>query len=402
MKNKKLPFILYMFFILVYANQGISSLPGQCIYYLTRETWGLSATMLGILGFITGLAWYVKPIFGFLADKLGSKGKLKQYLLANTIFIIGASLFVIFFGLNFITLIIILSLINFAIAGNDVTNDKEMCILEKRYNLKGKIQAVQWTALAVAGLFVSIVGAIIADKIPQPYDYKVAYGIMMLVPIALFIYLQKYYKPKRTKTCKIKFKWSSLKNKQFLLGIAFIMFFRFSPSFGKALMIKMREEMMIGKMFIGYLGATSMVLGILGYILYYWKAHKFPLRKMLYFTLIFSTLTNLCYLYLPNKWTIVGYNIAFGAVDGICFLAVMAFLARIVPIGCEGLFYALATSVNNFSARLGGVAGGFIYDTLGYNWNVILASVTTFACIAFVPFLIIKEKSNGKQKVKKA
>ena len=47
MKKYKVPFIIYMFFGLVYFNQGLADLPGQCIYYLTRETWGLSATMLG-------------------------------------------------------------------------------------------------------------------------------------------------------------------------------------------------------------------------------------------------------------------------------------------------------------------------------------------------------------------
>ena len=394
--KKKIPFIVYLFFVLVYANQGISDLPGQCIYYLTRENWGLSATMLGLIGFFTGFAWYVKPIFGFIADWFGSKGKLKTYLLTNTSLIILASAFIILFGLNFWTLIILFSLINFAIAGNDVTNDKQMCILEKKYDLQGRIQAVQWTALAIAGLFVSLVGALIADKIPEPYNYKVAYAISIFLPIALLVYLAKYYKTGRTIKNKIKLNWSVLKDsKEFIIGTLFIMFLRFSPSFGKALMIKMREDMMIGKMFIGYLGATGTVLGIIGYLLYYWKAYKFPLRKMLYFTIVFSALANLCYLYLPNKWIILSYNLAFGAVDGICFLAVMAFIAKIVPTGYEGLFYAIVTSINNFSARLGGVAGGFIYDHWGYSINVIIASLTTLACLGFVPFLIIKEKPNA-------
>jgi len=391
MKNRKIPFLIYLFFVLVYANQGISDLPGQCIYYLTRENWGLTATMLGLLGFLTGLAWYIKPLFGFIADWFGSKGKLKTYLLVNTAFIILASLFIILFGLNFWTLIVILTLINFAIAGNDVTNDKEMCILEKRHNLKGRIQAIQWTSLAVAGLFVSIAGALIADKIPEPYNYKVAYGILMIVPIVLFIYLSKYYTQKGAVVSKMKLNLGLLKNKEFLIGIAFVMFLRFSPSFGKALMIKMREQMMISKMFIGYLGATGTVLGIIGYLLYYWKAWKFPLRKMLYFTIVFSAMANLCYLYLPNKWIIFGYSIVFGAFDGICFLAVMAFIAKIVPTGSEGFFYAIVTSVNNFSARLGGVIGGIIFDNFGYNWNVIIASGTTLMCLFFIPHLIIKD-----------
>jgi len=393
---KKIPFIVYLFFILVYANQGFSDLPSQCIYYLTRETWHLSATMLGLLAFITSLAWYVKPVFGYLADYFGGKRKLKTYLIANTILIILASLYIVFFGLSFISLIVIFSIINIAIAGNDVTNDKEMCILEKKHNLSGKIQAVQWTALGIAGLVVALLGAFIADKFSGAYNYRIAYAVTIIIPVILLIYLIKYYKESAPTINKIKFNFKVLKNKEFILGILFIMFLRFSPSFGTALMIKMREGMGIEKMFLGYLGATGTVLGIIGYIIYYWKGWKIPLRKMLYFTIIFSALANLCYLYLPNKWAILSYNIAFGAVDGVCFLAVMSFIAKIVPIGYEGVSYAIVTSINNLSGRLGGVVGGFIYDHLGYTPNVIIASITTLLCIFFVPYLVIKEKPNEK------
>lgn len=390
--KKKIPFLVYLFFILVYGNQGFSDLPSQCIYYLTRENWHLSATMLGLLAFVTSLAWYCKPIFGYLADFFGSKKKLKTYLIANTILIIIASLYIVFFGMNLISLIVIFSLINFAIAGNDVSNDKEMCILEKKHNLSGRIQAIQWTSLGLAGLVVALLGAYIANIFPDTYNYRIAYAITLILPIALLIYLIKYYKQSDTNITKIKFNLNVLKNKEFIIGILFIFFLRFSPSFGTALTIRMREIMGIEKIFLGYLGATGTVLGIIGYILYYWKGYKFNLRKMLYFTIIFSALTNLCYLYLPNKWAILTYNIAFGAIDGMCFLTVMAFIAKIVPVGYEGISYAIVTSINNLSARLGGIVGGIIYDSVGYNWNVVIASLTTLLCLIFVPYLIIKDK----------
>jgi len=171
------------------------------------------------------------------------------------------------------------------------------------------------------------------------------------------------------------------------------MFLRFSPSFGKALMIQMRENMQIGKMFIGYLGATGTVLGIIGYVIYYWKAYKIDFKKLLYFSITFSALTNLCYLFIPNKWAILSYSVIFGAFDGVCFLTILAFVAKIVPLGNEGFFYAVITSVNNLSARLGGVVGGLVFDNYGYFANVILASVTTLTCLFFVPYLKYKKEN---------
>lgn len=391
--KKKISLLTYLFFVLVYSNQGFSGLPGQCMYYLTRETWHLSATMLGLLAFITSLAWYCKPIFGYLSDYFGSKNKLKNYLIANTILIILATLYIVFFGLNIVSLIILFSLINFAIAGNDVSNDKEMCVLEKKYNLSGRIQAIQWTSLGIAGLIVALLGAYIANRFSDILNYRIAYAITLILPVTLLVYLIKYYKQSNNKTKKIKFNLAVLKNKEFVLGILFIFFLRFTPSFGTALTIQMRETLHVDKMFIGYLGAVGTILSIIGYALYYWKGYKINLRKMLYFTLIYSALTTLCYLYLPNKWAIMIYTVAFGAIDGMCFLAILSFIAKIVPIGYEGMSYAIVTSINNLSAHFGGVFGGIIYDNFGYTCNIIVASITTLLALFFVPYLIIKEKT---------
>jgi MFS family permease len=348
--------------------------------------------MLGGLAFVTSIAWYIKPLWGIVIDCFPLKGyRAKYYLYINYTLLIVAGLYVILFGFTLPSLIIVLFFMNIAIGMNDVANDSLMVKLEQKHNLKGKIQAIQWMSLGFAGLIVSLLGAWIAQTFPEPLNYKIAYGIWMLLPIGTFAYLKFGYKeaPVTERKClsQLKLNLGQLKNKAFIIGIIFIAFLRFSPSFGTALMIQMREHMGIEKMFMGWLGATGTVLGLLGYVLYYWKAHKYSLKGLLYFTVIFSALANLCYLYIPTKWHILGYSIAFGAIDGICFLAVLAFMAKIIPVGAEGLFYALITSINNFAGHLGGVIGGVIYDHFGYASNVWVASLTTLMCLAFIPFL---------------
>lgn len=392
-----IPFTVYLFFILIYFNQGLSGISSQSLYYLCRESWNLSATMLGGLAFVTAIAWYIKPLFGVITDCFPLKRyRAKYYLYINYIFLIVAGLYIVVFGFNLVSMILILTLMNIAIAFNDVANDTIMVKLEQQYNLKGRIQAVQWMSLGFAGLIVSLLGAWIAQTFPEPLNYKLAYGIWLILPVLTFVYLKFGYKEEKITERKslgqMKLNIAKLKDKAFLIGVLFVAFLRFSPSFGTALMIQMREHMGIEKMFMGWLGATGTVLGLLGYFLYYWKAHKYPMKSLLYFTVIFSALANLCYLYIPTKWHILGYSVAFGAIDGICFLTVLAFMAQIIPKGCEGLFYALITSINNFSGHLGGVLGGFIYDHWGYFANVIIASITTLICIFFIPFLITKEK----------
>jgi len=391
----KIPFI---FFILIYFQQGFVSLPDQALYYLTREVWLLTAGTIGLISFITGLAWYCKPVFGFLMDnfKLGKQSS-RNYLLINAVGLITMFSYIIIFGLNSIASIITTGiLINIFIGCSDVANDSQMVIYEQKYNLKGKLQAIQWTALGVAGLIVAVLGAKIPSMFPALVAYKYAYGIALIVPFVIIGYLLTGYKEEATvKKDKIDWKeiWKELKNKQLIIALLFIAFLQLCPSFGTALMIKAREQLMVGKMFLGYLGATGTVLGITGYMLYYWKFNTFPLKKLLYFMIIFSAVTNLFYLYIPNKWFLVGYNLAFGAFGGIAFLTLLAFFAQIVPKGNEGTFYALVTSLSNLCGRGGNWIGGMIYDAYGYNATVIISTLFTLACLFFIPKLRIKEKS---------
>jgi len=393
MKNKlKIPFL---FFILIYANQGFSDLPSQAIYYLTRESWGLNAGTIGFISFVTALAWYIKPLWGWFLDflKFGTNST-KNYLLLSYTIILAIILYICIFGLNFWSLIITGLIMNCCIGICDVGNDKQMIIYEQKYNLKGRLQAIQWTSLGVAGLIVALLGAKIPDLFNINYAYKIAYAITAIVPIGIIIYLLISYKEQETEKQKIDWKaiWKELKNKQLLISLFFVCFLQLCPSFGTALMIKAREELLVSKMFLGYLGATGTVLGIIGYALYYWKFYKFPMKKLLYFMIVFTAITNLFYLYIPNQWYLVAYNIMFGAFSGITFLTLLAFFAQIVPKGNEGMFYALITSLSNLCARGGSWMGGTIYDNYGYSINVIISSILTLVCLFIIPKLRIKEK----------
>ena len=390
--KKKIPIL---FFIIIYFNQGFYDLSSQIIYYLTRETWGLSATLIGLIGFITSLAWYIKILWGFLIDKFASKkGQIRNLLYINYISLLLLYSYIIIYGLNFWSLLITLTLINCFIGCNDVANDSVMVKYEQKYKLQGKLQSVQWISLGIAGLITSLLGAYIADKFTSELGIRISYLIVSIVPIITLLYLRfKWQEPIVSKKKKESFKsiLKYFKNKQFLLSLLFIACFQLSPSFGTALMIKAREVLYVDKMFLGYLGATGTVLGILGYLLYYWKFYNYNLKKLLYFTVIFSAITNLFYLYIPNQWYLLGYNIAFGIFSGITFMSILAFFAIIIPKGSEGLIYACVTALSNLCVKGGSLFGGIIYDNLGYNWNVIISSILTFVCIFFISYLKIEK-----------
>lgn len=389
MKNR-IPLTVALLSILAYMNQGISSLPEQALYYLSRESWGLNATTLGLISWVVGIAWYCKVLFGMIADRINDSKRILIICYSAMLLIYS---FIIMYGLNLYTLIATGFLINLCIAQSDTVVDKQMVIAEQAHKLKGRLNSLQWISLGIGGLIVALGGAWIAKHFAEHINYKVAYGLAGILPISMLGYLIFKYNPIKTKKIKFNFKenFKKLKNPKLLIGLAFIACLNLCPSFGTALMIRVREVLLVDKMFLGYLGATGTVLGIIGYFLYYKWAYKFPMRKLLYFMVAFTGVTNLFYLYIPNKWFLLLYNVTFGAFGGIAFMTLLALFIKLIPKGCEGLFYALVTSVSNFTARGGNLFGGFLYDKTNYETTVIVSSLLTLLCLFLIPKLQIQE-----------
>jgi len=380
---------LYLFFILVYANEGLYHLPGQALYYLTRELWKLNATTIGWISFISGLPWCIKILYGFYADRYPLQ--IKNLLIVNYILGVMTYLYIIIFGLTPISLTITGFIINWYVAFCDTINDKQMVVVEQDGNLQGKCQSMQWSSFGVVSVLVSIFGAMLATSFPVILAYKIGYSIALILPILTLIYFFKYYKP--SAICQpvsfnaFKGELKLFKSPGFLIAILFIAFLQLSPSFGTPLTIYARETLHVNKMFLGYLGATGEVLSVIGYLLYYRYCQKFNLFKMLQFMIIGTVITNLFYLYIPNQWFLLGYNVAFGAFNGMSFLILLNFFVQLVPKNSEGFFYACLTGISNLCGNGSGVLGGYIYDHAGYSVTVIVASLTTACCLFIIPFL---------------
>lgn len=385
MKNKNL-LIFYIFAILTYSGQGIMGLFSQIQYYFLREVSGLTLTKVSLVSFLIGLPWILKMVMSLLLDYCPIKGyRTKYYLWMNCIGLVLSYSAMMIFGLHIWTYLLFGFLINFFIALNDICCDTTMVVYERKYDLKGKGVSVQWIALAVVGLFTSLVGA----KLAESMNYVLAYGICLIFPILFIVYLKFLHQEDTYKKQKFSFKGLSkhFKNKSFLMGLLFIACLQLSPSFGLGLMATMRENLGVSKMFVGVLGSVGTIFGLIGYILFFKWGNKFNLKKLLIFSIIFSAVTNLFYLHIPTQWHIMTYSVLFGAFSGVSFMAILTFMTKIVPKGNEGVLYACVTALSNFCARGSGIMSGAIYDYWGYATCVVLSSVFTILCLFIIPKL---------------
>lgn len=396
MKNK-IPLSTYLLFSFIYWNQGIWGLKSAPLYYLQREIWGLSVFQIALIGMITTIPWTIKPLWGIIVDSFPLfRKKAKYWLILNYSIIASLSFFIAIFGLNYWTLITTGFLFGICFAWNDVAGDGFVCILEKKYHLQGKLQAISWFSLSLAGLTTSLGGAWIAKY----YDYKLAFLLCAISPAIMIYFIFKKHdepdvKPKKVDKKQLKEFVKIFFQKKLLLPMLFLFFYFLSPSFGTPLMVQMREVLQMDKMMIGFLGSVGTVFGLLGYIFYFFKAHKFNLKKLLYFSVGFGCFSTLWYLWIPNQWWLLGYSVILGTVGAISHLVILAYVAKITPKGYEALVFAGLCSVLNLGSMGSGYLGGFLYDFTSFNTLVIISAIFTFLCLFLIPYLNLDKPQNN-------
>ena len=394
MKKPLIPISIYLLFSFIYFNQGIWGLKSASLYYLMRESWGLSVSMIALIGMITTIPWTIKPIWGVIVDSFPFfKKKTKYWLVLNYSIIASLSLLIWKTGLNFWSLIITGVIFGICFSFNDVAGDGFVCVLEKKHNLQGKLQAISWFSISLAGLITSLGGAWIAKY----YDYKLAFLLCAICPVIMIYFILKKHKepdvePKQLNPKQLKLFWKALVNKTLAIPMIFLFCYFLSPSFGTPLMVQMREVLHMDKMMIGFLGSVGTVFGLLGYLLYFFKLYKYDMKKLLYFSVGFGAFSTLWYLWIPNQWWILAYSVILGTVGAISHLAILAYVAKITPKGYEALVFAGICSVMNLGSMGSGYIGGFLYDFIGYNALVVISAIFTLMCLFFIPKLKLQEK----------
>jgi MFS family permease len=389
--NKKLLWI-YLLSGAVYFTQGIEGLPGLSLFFYLKEKLGFTPEKIMYIGSITGIAWLVKPLWGYLCDNFLSKKKWIVLSLLGSISIAG------YFGLISLLpltlLIVLLSLAGFNTALRDVAVDGIMCVDGKETNSCDRIQAIQWTAITIAGILVSLAGGVIADR----FNYRFAY--LCLIPIYLIIMgiILRYrttVSQNRTTRVPILETICSYKelftNKPFLFACLFIFLYNFSPGFGTPLMFIERDTFHWSGTFMGILGAITSAISIIGSILYFKFGRKINIEKCLFWSVFLGAITTLCYLYFTPVSAIV-YGIIFSAIGMFIFLNIMTFMAQSTIPGKEATSFALLCSVNNLAGTASSLSGAFLFPKIGLQPLIIVAAFTSFLCLP----LIKKLKIGGK------
>jgi predicted MFS family arabinose efflux permease len=414
MKINKTLLKIYVLSSLIYFAQGIEGLPGLAFFLFLKEKLGFTAEKVMFIGSITGLAWVVKPLWGYLCDNYLSK---KKWIILSLLGSIGISLF---FGLSPLiplgVIILMLSLGGANAAIRDVAVDGIMCVDGKANDNCDKIQAIQWTSITIASILVGLGGGYIA----QHFTYKMGY--LCLIPIYLIIIgvVLKYKpsnKPKEScETCNYQYccdfsdnKWCQsyervkpkfleqilsykelFTDKKFLFACLFLFLYKYSPSFGTPLSYIERDTFKWSAQFMGMLGAIVSCFEIVGSIIFFKICKKVKIKKWLYISVFLGAITSLCYLYFTPVTAVV-YGIAFAVLGMFIHLIVMSFMAKSTIPGKEATSFALLCSISNLAAgSASSLTGAFLLPKIGLHPLIILSAITSFICLPLIKKLEIE------------
>jgi len=379
-------------FAVVYFSQGMWYLPQQPLIIVLKER-GLSAAQVAQFFAITTIPWLVKPLYGLLSDFVPIFGRRRKSYLLITCALASAAGFTLATAVEhtYWALATLFTLMALGLAFNDVLTDALMVENGRPLGLTGAFQAVQWASITVASIIVGVAGGNFAAQrnLHATFALAACFPLVSLGMVPAFV----HEPPSLAGGEAFRRTWQAIRgaltHRDMWLVASFIFFWTFSPSFGPALLYYQTDVLKFSQQFIGNLLAVQAVSGVVGAFIYAPLSRRAPLRTIIVVAIGVAVVGTLAYLGYRGPVSAVLIEAVFGAVAMITQLAFLDLAAKACPRRVEGTFFALLMSVYNGGTQGSQVAGGYLYDWLGYTPLVLIAAAMTALAWVLVPFVHI-------------
>lgn len=383
---------LALLFAIVYFAQGMWYLPNQAITIVLKGR-GLTAAQVAAFFTISTIPWLVKPVYGLVSDFLPLFGRRrKSYFLLTTALAAGASAALALLGEHaYWPLAILFTVMGLGLAFTDVLTDALMVESGRPLGLTGAFQSVQWASIYVATVLVGIVGGYFAER----RDLHGAFTVALCFPVISFVMALFFVHepPARGEAEAFAETWvairEALRERDVWLVAGFIFFFNFSPSFGPALIYYQTDRLHFGQQFIGLLGSLGAIGSVVGAFLYAPLSRRVPLKRIMVAAIGAGAVSTLAYLLYRNREAAIAIDTAFGCVGMMTQLAFLDLAAKACPRRVEATFFALLMSVFNGGTQVSQIAGGYLYDWLGYSALIFISAGLTACAWLLVPLVKI-------------
>lgn len=417
-----------LFFALAYATQGFAQTTGilfQPIQFFYKAGHGYSASQLAAVTFWITFPWYIKPVYGLLADFIPLFGyRRRSYILLSAAIAFFA--FTVLLGIDDPALLIYaLTLTALCTAVGDVMVDALMVEHGQAYDKIKQYQSVQWMAVSVLGVFAAIGGGAIAQHAKAADDphlgVQIGAVIACLGPLILLAATFWIVREPRSTLNRQGLAQSAagfreaLKSKPLLGVILFVCMFWFQPGTAASMYIHATETLPITEQQYGNSDAYAKGGYLLGTLLFMLVlARCMTTRQLATLSVFLYAGITLAYLALVGPKSLYALGFGYGVCYMICNLTLLSLAAEVCPKRVEGFVFAFLMGLMNF-VRIGSDwIGGKIYDELvpvyagqttegiwinlaGMKYPIdpliVISSAATLLALIFIPLLAKHEPS---------
>ena len=378
----------YLFLIVADSRDGIVKIATRT---LLKDHLHLGPEQLATFGFLTFFAWYLKPLVGILTDSFPFLGTRRYgYLVVSSGLTALLWILVALLPNAYMPLLIVMTLVNFSLMFANCTLGGILVENGAKFKATGRMSSVRNAAESGGIMIAGLVGGFIAQySLPAAFAWA---GIVMAVLTVVFAQLIREEKSVRTSgigaTLKVQLK-NLVTSKTMWIASSFWMLVRFTPGFQTPLYFFKAETLGFSPQLQGLLDFTNSGAGLIGAAFYVFWCRKYPLRKLLYFTVFLATIGAFAYFIYKDRPTAFLVEAISGFTTGLAFLSILDLLSRATPKGCEALGYALIFSFGNLSLAGSDVIGSRWFDSFHKSFGpmIWINSGTTALILLAIPFL---------------
>lgn len=336
--------------------------------------------------FLTGLAWYAKPLIGIINDAFPMFGsRRKSYLILGGALATAAMALAVFLPHQYGLLVGIMILANIGFVIGSCSTGGLLVETAQTYNVSGRLAGIRQSVQAVSFVISGLVSGYLASLAFGVTAGLCAVLAFLIVPTALLVLREPYHPPQPLSAIKVQFR-NLINAKTMWAAAGLTLLFYIAPGVSTVLFYRQQNVLHMSTEIQGLLTSTQYATSIATAIAYSFFSRRLTLRSLLTIGIFGAAITGAFYLFynsLALAFLIDGLN---GVGYTLAELAFLDLIARSTPAGSESLGYSLMLSVRNLALFGTDVIGAKLTDSFGVSFNslVLINASTTMIALPFV------------------
>ena len=380
---------LFVGWLLMWLSLQISGLP---VTLALKNRFHLGAADISLFSLVTGIAWFLKPVFGWLSDGFPLWGTRRRHYLLLSSFLSGVVWCVLaVLPISYTLLLIAFTLINAGKTLASTVLGGIMVDAGQKYGTTGRLSAQRSAVTSAVALISGPVAGFLAGRAfgwAAVASAACAFGLTLLC-YRLYHESRGGPEPSRGARKGISQYRVVLKSRSLWWGLLMSFLFLLAPGFGTPLLFVQQDSLHFSAQFIGNLALLSGSAGLLGAFVYSRLCRRLSIRVLLVGGTLIEVCAVLLFLRYDSALSAILITVLTGFTGAMAGLPVADLTARATPRGSEALGFSLMISASNVAWKFSDVLGSWLYQHRHFHfpWLVLLNAGTTLAMLLILPFV---------------